>query len=154
MEISGKIALVIIILFVVLSGIAVWFLFAKQKTPEPVSNPVSLPPPALSFPLMRVVSGNILSITPEKREITVGTYRVENNKAVLASQKTVKFTAETVFVRQAPTAKNPFAEATIASTNIKKGDIIEIIPVGAGDNEPLVAKKVTLLSLPPPPLAR
>ncbi len=154
MTINRLIAFGLIILAALVVTALSFMLVSLPETPmNPVGGSVSRPtPPRLES--IRPFSGIVLGITPEKREMTVGTYRLENNKAVLAAQKTVKFTAETLFVRQAPTAKNPFAEAPIASTDLKNGDVVQITPVGAGDTEPLVAKKITVPSLPPPPSPR
>lgn len=126
-------------------------LFSILTRPGESPPPADQAPPAPPAPLERIISGNVLRISQADRTMTVGTYHVENNKAVLASQQTISFTAETIFVRQAPTAANPFAEAVITSKDVKEGDIVHITPAGAGDTDPLVAKKVTRLALPPPP---
>lgn len=155
MEIKRPIVFLIIgAAVLVVAGIV----FLRPTKPALQAPPASSNQPAsqnqLAMPLSRVISGNVLRISQADHTLTVGAYRLEDNKAVLASQKTVSFTTETLFVRQAPTAANPSAEATIASTEVKEGDVVQVTPVGAGDTEPLVAEKVIRLLLPPPPSPR
>ncbi len=150
---KSKIILLVVVLFLV--GILAAWWFVSQKIVSPADrgtvpsaskNPPS-PPPKRNIPL----AGNVLSITPEKREITIGIYKVENNKAVLADQHIVQYTRETSFVRQGIAGGGKTAITKISDRDVKIGDTVFITPTTERLGGQIVAAEVNLINPPPPP---
>lgn len=150
MTINRTIAFGVIILAALLVAALSLTLVSLQEAPmNPGGGSVvrsTPPPPERKIPL----AGNILSITPEKREMTIGTYRVENNKAVLADQKTIRYTSETSFVREVAPLGGKATTAKISDRDVKIGDTVFITPGAHRLDDQIIAVEVSIITPPPP----
>lgn len=117
--------------------------------PPSANNGQSLPPPSPPPPPPSLFSGNVINISQENQTITLGTYRIENNKAVLASTKVIQFNSDTVFAREQISQAKSVAENRISVGDLKVRDLVEVQTTGASGDP--VAKKITVLTIPPPP---
>lgn len=144
---------VIAVLVAVLAvALAAWW-FASKKTVQPtagggvkpfITNIPQLPPPR---PLS-VFFGNVTNISEKNQTITLGTYRVENNKAVLASTHVFKFNNDTVFAREQNFQTKSAVEDRITVKELKEKDPVRIQAIDESGN--LVAKKIIVVTPPPP----
>ena len=150
---KSKIVILVVVLLLV-GALAVWW-FVSQKIVSPADrgavpsaskNPPSAPPKR-NIPL----AGNVLSITPEKQEMTIGVYRVENNKAILATEQTIRYTAETSFVREVASLGGKVTAAKISDRDVKIGDTVFITPGAHRLDDQIMAVAVSLINPPPPP---
>lgn len=152
-----KMILGIVALVLLAAVVVVWR--QLRVTPAPASPGSSASTPGGSAPpvlLESFISGNVLSISPVDRTMTVGTYRLEGGRAVLASQRTARFDAETRFVRQVPSSgqQEPTQEVPMTSSDIKQGDLVRIIPVTGATGDTSLSQKIILLYLPAPSSSR
>lgn len=146
---SKKIILVaILVLFLVGAVLTVRLFNYKKNVEAPTGQPEKVAPlPKRNIPF----GGNVLSITPEKREMTIGTYRAEDNKPVLADQKIIRYTLETSFVREVVLLGGKTATAKISDRDVKVGDTVFITPGTHRLDDQIIAVEVSLITPPPPP---
>ncbi len=125
-----------------------WFLSRNSAAPPGGQSPAPTAPTPVTN---RIVGGEVLSVVLSDKKIVIGAYRVENNKAVLASQSTVYYTDATVFSREVKSPSGSAAEKRISPEDIKIGEVAMIVASGASPADRLVAERVTLVLPPPPP---
>ena len=148
----AKLKIIILVVVLLLVGLfGAWRFISKQTVLPPVSEKTpagtSAPTPPLPPP-PSVFSGNVINISQENQTITLGTYRIENNKAVLASTKVFKFNNDTVFTREQISKDKLALKDKISVGGLKVGNLVEAeVANAAGD---LVAKKIMVLQIPPP----
>lgn len=144
---------IIIALAVVLAVALMGWWLASKKAIQPVVNIGNVPSasktssPSRPEPIIPL-SGNVLSIAPEKQEMTLGIYRVENNKSVLTGQQVIRYTRETSFARRGfPLGGDTIIK--ISDRDVKTGDLVSIIPTAERLDSKIVAAEVVLIILPP-----
>lgn len=153
-----KVIMALVVIVVVL-GVAAsfWFKLPRGATSTPNSqhnNPIQPTFKPLSVS-NRIISGMVTNVTLSDDKIVLGAYRVENNKAILASQSTVYYTSETVFSREVESQSGSSSvENKISPRDIKIGEAAMIVVSGASSADRLVAEKVMILLPPPPPRNR
>lgn len=146
---SKKIILVAILVLLLVGAVLTVRLFNYKKNVEvSTSQPEKVAPlPKRNIPF----GGNVLSIIPEKLEMTIGIYRVENNKPVLADQQIVQYTRETSFVRQVVSLGGKTTTVKISDRDVKAGDTVFVAPGIEDFRGQIIAAEVSLINPPPPP---
>ena len=132
------IAVLAILFFLIVSQLGKKAVHVKQTIPE-------------SHSINVLLSGNVISISPAEMRITLGTYRLENNKPELVSQQTVLYAAETTFVRVSPSINGSVAESTTSINNVHLGDLVTVFPTIQQRSDKIIAAKIIILNLPAPP---
>ena len=152
---KSKIVVLAVVLLLAVAA-AIWFV---KLNPRAVSPPVGSNTPSATnvAPIPapnRIIGGVVISVALSDKKIVIGSYRVENNKAVLASQSTVYYTSATVFSREARSQSGSSAENKISPQDIKVGEAAMIVVSGASPVDHLVAERVAFLLPPLPPRNR
>ncbi|MBI4385418.1 hypothetical protein HY573_01145 [Candidatus Parcubacteria bacterium] len=153
MTINRTIAFGIIFLAAFLVAVAsIMFGAFRESAPSAITNISPRSAPNMPPPTPKIISGNLISTDFEKQEITLGSYRIENGRLVLDSQQVVRFTGETVFVRQDERAQ----ETNIQLKDVRPNAPLSVVTSFASGTEKgsTIAQKVIALYPPPPPPRR
>lgn len=173
--INLKVSLIALAAGVAIGAIVLWLTTPSTNGPRPLSSTVTeprgsstqpppAPPPTPTFqeslssppsnqelpqPLDQIppliLQGNVLNVSAQDQTITIGSYRIEHNKAVLATQQTIGFTDETLFVRASSAGSEQPSETAIPSQDIHEHDPVAIIASRRSAAGQPVAEKIILL---------